>query len=142
MRDFVLADLNRRWDTCTGSLLLGMAAVVDPHHRSLEWLTSPQQCIIRQQLLVEMFAVAGVPSDDDDRLYNEFNMPKPIKRRQSEDWDFLDNYDDKSTKSAVSDEQQCVDSIIFSLVMNKAGYMCLTGLSIAHDIIRIEMLFS
>ena len=42
MQDFVLSDMNRRWDT--GSLLLGMAAVVDPHHRSLEWLTSPQQC--------------------------------------------------------------------------------------------------
>ena len=109
MRDFVLADMNKRWDT--GSLLLGMAAVVDPRHRSLEWLTSPQQCIIRQQLLVEMFAVAGVPSDDDeDRLCDESNMPKLTKRRRFEDCDFLDDYDDESTKSAVSDEQQCVCS--------------------------------
>eukprot|EP00731_Ephydatia_muelleri_P026559 Em0018g659a len=78
---------------------------------SLEWLTSPQQCIIRQQLLVEMFAVAGVPSDDDeDRLCDESNMPKLTKRRRFEDCDFLDDYDDESTKSAVSDEQQCVCS--------------------------------
>ncbi|KAL5474596.1 hypothetical protein EMCRGX_G026566 [Ephydatia muelleri] len=84
---------------------------VDPRHRSLEWLTSPQQCIIRQQLLVEMFAVAGVLSDDDeDRLCDESNMPKLTKRRRFEDCDFLDDYDDESTKSAVSDEQQCVCS--------------------------------
>ena len=96
-----------------------MAAVVDPLHRSLEWLTSPQQCIIRQQLLVEMFAVAGVPSDDDDdddRLYDESNMPKLTKHRRFEDCDFLDDYDDKSTKSAVSDEQQCVCSSLRNTV--------------------------
>ena len=105
MRDFVLSDMNRRWDT--GSLLLGMAAVVDSRHRSLEWLTSPQQCIIRQQLLVEMFAVAGVLMMKDDGLYDESNMPKPTKRKRFEDCGFLDDYDDESNKSAVSDEQQC-----------------------------------
>ena len=63
MRDFVLADIKRRWDT--GNLLLGMAAVVDPSHISLEWLTPLQQQTIKQQLLKEMFAVAGVPSDND-----------------------------------------------------------------------------
>ena len=88
MREFVLSDINRLWDT--GSLLLGMAAVVDPHHR----LTSPQQCIIRQQLLVEMFATCN----------DESSMPKPTKRRRFEDCDFLDDYDDnKSTNSVVSD---------------------------------------
>ena len=49
----------------TGNLLLGMAAVVDPLHISLEWLTPLQQQTIKQQLLKEMFAVAGVPSDND-----------------------------------------------------------------------------
>ncbi|KAL5515226.1 hypothetical protein EMCRGX_G000362 [Ephydatia muelleri] len=63
MRDFVLADIKRCWDT--GNLLLGMAAVVDPRHISLEWLTPLQQQTIKQQLLQEMFAVAGVPSDND-----------------------------------------------------------------------------
>ena len=38
MRDFVLADIKRRWDA--GNLLLGMAAVVDLRHISLEWLTT------------------------------------------------------------------------------------------------------
>ena len=126
MRDFVLADLNRRWDT--GSLLLGMAAVVDPRPRSLEWLTSPQQCIIRQELLVEMFAVAGVPSDDDDRLYDESIMPKPTKCRRFEDCDFLDDYDDESTctKSAVSDEQQCVCSSLHSTVKKEYAWLRLS----------------
>ena len=68
----------------------GMAAIVDPHHR----LTSPQQRIIRQQLLVEMFATCSrVPSDnDDDRLYDESSMPKLTKRRRFEDCIFLDGY--------------------------------------------------
>ncbi|KAL5481517.1 hypothetical protein EMCRGX_G021695 [Ephydatia muelleri] len=66
MRDFVLADLNKRWDTAD-NLLLGMAAVLDPHHISLEWLTPTQQQTIRQQLLVVMFDVAGNPSDTNAR---------------------------------------------------------------------------
>ena len=60
MRDFVVADIKRRWDA--GNLLLGMAAVVDLRHISLEeWLTPLQQQTIKQQLLKEMFTVAGVP---------------------------------------------------------------------------------
>ena len=91
---------------------------MDPRHRSLEWLTSPQQCIIRQQLLVEKFAVAGVPSYDDDVVDN---MPKLTKRRRFEGCDFLDDYDDESTKSAVSDEQQCVCSSLRNTVKEEYG---------------------
>lgn len=42
-------------------------SIVDPHHISLEWLTPTQQQTIRQQLLVVMFDVAGVPSDTNAR---------------------------------------------------------------------------
>ncbi|KAL5478061.1 hypothetical protein EMCRGX_G024938 [Ephydatia muelleri] len=93
MRDFVLADIKRRWDT--GNLLLGMAAVVDPRHISLEWLTPLQQQTIKQQLLKEMFAVAGVPSDN-DALEKD------------------DDYDDESTiaaRQANSDEQDACRSL-------------------------------
>ena len=34
MRDFLLNDLTKRWGT--GNVLLGMAAFVDPRHKSLE----------------------------------------------------------------------------------------------------------
>ena len=45
-------------------------------------------------------------------------MPKPTKHmyRRFEDCDFLDDYDDESTKSAVSDEQQCVCSSLRNTV--------------------------
>ena len=51
--------MKRHWDT--GNVLLGMAAIVDPRHKSLEWLKPHQQHIIQQQLLGEMFAVAKIP---------------------------------------------------------------------------------
>eukprot|EP00731_Ephydatia_muelleri_P020693 Em0013g420a len=92
MRDFVIADIKRCWDT--GNLLLGMAAVVDPLHISLEWLTPLQQQTIKQQLLQEMFAVAGVPSDNDALEKDGSNVPNPTKRKRFEDYDFLDDYDD------------------------------------------------
>eukprot|EP00731_Ephydatia_muelleri_P020249 Em0012g1074a len=57
MRDFLLTDLTKRWDM--GNVLLGMAANVDPRHKSLEWLKRHQQHTIQKQLLKEMFAVAG-----------------------------------------------------------------------------------
>ena len=36
MHNFLLRDMKRRWDT--GNVLLGKPAVVDPRHKSLEWL--------------------------------------------------------------------------------------------------------
>ena len=112
MRDFVLADIKRRWDT--GNLLLGMAAVVDPRHISLEWRHLYNSRQIKQQLLKEMFAVAGIPSDNDALEKDGSNVPNPTKQRRFEDCDFLDDYDDESTKAARqanSDEQDACRSL-------------------------------
>ena len=55
-----------------------------------------------------MFAVAGVPSDNDALEKDGPNVPIPTKQRQYEDCDFLDDYDDesnKATRQGNSDEQ-------------------------------------
>ena len=52
---------------------------MDPRHISLEWLTPLQQQTIKQQLLKEMFAVAGVPSDNDALEKDGSNVPNPTK---------------------------------------------------------------
>eukprot|EP00731_Ephydatia_muelleri_P036808 Em0328g5a len=51
-----------------------MAAIVDPRHKSLEWLKCHQQHTIPKQLLKEMFAVVGVPVDENPPA-NEDDAP-------------------------------------------------------------------
>ena len=70
MRDFLLNDLTKRWDTA-GNVLKGMAAFVDPRHKSLEWLKRHQQHTIQKQLL------------------EEFSRAKLIQQRQRQRWNLL-----------------------------------------------------
>ena len=68
----------------------------------------------KQQLLKEMFAVAGVPFNNDALEKDGSNVPNPTKQRRFEDCDFLDDYDDESTKAARqanSDEQDACRSL-------------------------------
>ena len=61
-----------------------------------------------------MFAVAGVPFNNDALEKDGSNVPNPTKRRRFEDCDFLDDYDDESTKAARqanSDEQDACRSL-------------------------------
>ena len=100
MRDFLLNDLAKRWDT--GNVLLGMAAFVDPRHKSLEWLKRHQQHTIQKQLLEEMFAVSGLqmteiaPGNEDDAQI--------VKWRRFDDCDFLDEDepDEQDTSEAAA----------------------------------------
>ena len=69
---------------------------MDPHHISLELLTP--QGPGKQTATSEMFAVAGVPSDDNALEKDGPNVPNPIKRRRFEDCNFLDDYDDELLK--------------------------------------------
>ena len=106
MRDFLLNDLTKRWDT--GNVLLGMAAFVDPRHKSLEWLKRHQQHTIQKQLLEEMFAVSGLqmteiaPSNEDDAQI--------VKPRRFDDCDFLDEDepDEQDTSKAAAGALQRV----------------------------------
>ena len=96
MHNFLLRDMKRRWDT--GSVLLGMAAIVDPRHKSLEWLKPHQQHLIQQQLLDEMFAVAEIPiPENDENNEDAAAVPPKLKHRRFEDCDFLDA-DEESEK--------------------------------------------
>ena len=104
MRDFLLNDLTKRWDT--GNVLLGMAAFVDPRHKSLEWLKRHQQHTIQKQLLEEMFAVSGLqiteitPGNEDDAQI--------VKWRRFDDCNFLDEDepDEQDTSEAAADALQ------------------------------------
>ena len=98
MRDFLLNDLTKRWDTA-GNVLLGMAAFVDPRHKSLEWLKRHQQHTIQKQLLEVMFAVSGLqmteiaPGNEDDAQI--------VKRQCFDGCDFLDE-DEQDTSEAAA----------------------------------------
>ena len=63
-----------------------MAAIVDPSHKSLEWLKRHQQHTIQKQLLKEIFAVVGVPMDENPPA-NEDDAPNEphVKRRRFEE---------------------------------------------------------
>ena len=96
MHNFLLRDMKRHWDT--GNVLLGMAAIVDPRHKSLEWLKPHQQHLIQQQLLDEMFAVAAIPiPENDENNEDDAAVPPKLKHRCFEDCDFLDA-DEESEK--------------------------------------------
>ena len=100
LRDFLLNDLTKRWGT--GNVLLGMAAFVDPRHKSLEWLKRHQQHTIQKQLLEEMYAVSGLqmteiaPGNEDDAQI--------VKRWRFDDCDFLDEeeLDEQDTSEAAA----------------------------------------
>ena len=100
MHDFLLRDMKRRWDT--GNVLLGMAAIVDPRHKNLEWLKPDQQHLIQQQLLDEMFAVAEIPIDiipeNDENNEDDAAVPPKLKHPRFEDCDFLDADEEESAK--------------------------------------------
>ena len=102
MRDFLLTYLTKRWDT--GNVLLGMAAIVNPRHKSLEWLKCHQQHTIPKQLLKEMFAVIGVPVDENPPA-NEDDAPNElhVKCRRFDYCDFLDEDElDEETSEVAS----------------------------------------
>ena len=100
MHGFLLRDMKRRWET--GNVLLGMAAIVDPRHKSLEWLKPHQQHLIQQQLLDEMFAVAEIPQsidiipENDENNEDDAAVPPQSKHRRFEDCDFLDADEEES----------------------------------------------
>ena len=97
MHNFLLRDMKRHWHT--GNVLLGMAAIVDPRHKSLEWLKPHQQHLIQQQLLDEMFAVAEIPiPDNDENNEDDAAVPPKLKHRRFEDCDFLDADEEESEK--------------------------------------------
>ena len=87
-------------------LLLGMAAFVDPRHKSLEWLKHHLQHTIQKQLLEEMYAVSGLqmteiaPGNEDDAQI--------VKRWRIDDCDYLDEDepDEQDTSEAAADALQ------------------------------------
>ena len=80
----------------------GMAAFVDPRHKSLEWLKRHQQHTIQKQLLEEMFAVSGLQMTEIAPC-NEDNA-QIVKRRRFDDCDFLDDDepDEQDTSEAAA----------------------------------------
>ena len=74
MRDFVLADIKRRWDA--GNLLVGMTAVVDPRHISLECMADTSTTADNQTATSEgNICCSRVPSDNDAK--DGSNVPNP-----------------------------------------------------------------
>jgi hypothetical protein len=64
LRQCISADMQQRWDP--GNLLLGMAAIVNPAYKDLDWLDPEQQDAIADQLLAEALVVAGLDPDQSD----------------------------------------------------------------------------
>jgi hypothetical protein len=69
MRDFILDDLQRRWDP--SCVVFGMAAVLDPRNKSLSWLSAGDGDDIKRHLLEEVLRVVNLPIVDagDDQDY-------------------------------------------------------------------------
>ena len=107
MRDFLLNDLTKRWDT--GNVLLGMAAFVDPRHKSLEWLKRHQQHTIQKQLLEELLAVSGLQMTE--IAPGNKDGAQIVKRRRFDDCD-EDEPDEQDTSEAAAGALQRAASMV------------------------------
>ena len=85
----LLEDISKRWDPA--SLLLGMAAIANPRHKSLEWM-KPVLYVIHCSLFIEMSGVIGLSHENTDASSDELH-------EDNLDCDFLGDYDNDDDRA-------------------------------------------
>ncbi|KAL5494406.1 hypothetical protein EMCRGX_G015736 [Ephydatia muelleri] len=124
----LLEDISKRWDPA--SLLLGMAAIANPRHKSLEWM-KPVLYVIHCSLFIEMSGVIGLSHVNTDASSDELH-------EDNLDCDFFgdyDNDDDRAGKTGQADQ-----GIIAALKVRYKSSLLARLVEMDEDISRLQSL--